>query len=62
MKKFILLSRFFIKQSAVYIGKFTMREIVYYPIAYVRFIYFYYKANSYDKMHNQKRQEDLPSI
>lgn len=34
---------FFIRESKGYIGQFTWKDYLYYPVAYIRFMYFEWK-------------------
>lgn len=45
MFSFIKLSYWFLKESHKYLEPITIRDILYFPIAYIRFIYFSYKVN-----------------
>lgn len=38
--KIIELTKFFIKTSKEYKGNFTIKDIIYYPIAYIKFMYY----------------------
>jgi len=42
MKKFLELHRFFVKITPEYIGPLNFRDGIYYPVAYVRFMWFSY--------------------
>ena len=43
IKKFIERHKFFVTQSRVYIGKYSFKDKLYYPIAYIKFMYYSYK-------------------
>ena len=40
MKNITSLHKFFVKESKTYAAPFTWRTYLYYPIAYIRFMYF----------------------
>ncbi len=41
---FIKLSKWFIKESISFISPFTVKEIIYFPVAYIRFMKFNYET------------------
>lgn len=53
MEKIIDLHRFFVKQSKTYAAPFTFKTYCYYPIAYVRFMWYsigdVIRANKYQR-------------
>jgi hypothetical protein len=40
MKKLINLHKFFVKESYSYINPFRFKDYLYYPIAYIKFMYY----------------------